>query len=117
MKTIIKWVILFSLANITQATENIHQNKIQSTVRVICATSANKISSGSGFVINPRHIATNWHVVECTSKGGKAIILLTKDEAYQVEKIVWKSKIKDLAILKLDKPLLSLRGSASLPLS
>ena len=104
MKTILKYLSFSFFLNIcltVQAEENLYQNEMQqSTVKIICLNN-NKGSSGSAFVINPFYLVSNWHVVNCTDKGGKAAVILSQDNIIEVEKVIWKSTIKDLAILKL----------------
>ena len=89
-----------ALAGPAGADSSLSEKLQQSTVRLLCATKAGA-GTGSGFVVGRgNHIVTNWHVLSCTAKGGKAGMLRAADDAV-AGAVVWHSEEKDLAILKL----------------
>ena len=61
------------------------------------------MSTGTGVIVNDLgYVATNHHVIS----GYKTLHIAAygKDELINVEKVIWKSKEKDLAILKMVEP-------------
>ncbi len=79
------------------------KHALQSTVRVLCKTKSYQM--GSGFVVgHSDHIVTNWHVVACTEKQGEVSVLL-HDGSQFTASVLMKQAHKDLAILKLARPL------------
>ena len=95
------------LAAIPAGAADVTERMEASTVRILCESSAGT-STGSGFVVGKgRHVATNWHVVSCVSKGGQTGLLLGPRQVVPA-RVVWKSEAKDLAIIefssRLDRP-------------
>jgi hypothetical protein len=76
------------------------------TVRVLCRSANGLEGAGSGFTLDSgTHIATNWHVVSCVDQGGKVSVLLAAEPPQLVEaKVREHDPVKDLAVLKLDRP-------------
>lgn len=74
-------------------------------VRLMCFGDNGKIATGSGFVVGGGdYVVSNWHVVACTTTGGRAGILL---DARRLDVVAVEVKAhdarKDLAILRLDR--------------
>lgn len=79
---------------------------MRSTVRIFCIEKKD-ISTGTGFVVGDQgnqHIVSNWHVVSCSSQGGKAVVFLGRGKPIPLE-VVWSSEVKDMAVLKPQQPL------------
>ncbi len=71
----------------------------QGTVLVVCGTQK-ALGAGSGFIVGEGSYAvTNEHVVNC---GGKLMVLVGEEPV--PAELVWSSKVKDLAVLKLQHP-------------
>ena len=84
----------------------------ESTVRIFCrmeTASEFGLGTGSGFVIGPNRVVTNYHVVAgCDGgQGGAAtqINVGNTPSKVPVARIVWKSETLDLAILETVQPL------------
>jgi len=84
------------------------------TVRVVCLAAGGdtaKSGSGSGFVVGrggggSAHVATNWHVVDCTATGGRVAVLLGQGAANIVEaRVQAHDAERDLAVLQTQRPL------------
>lgn len=67
-----------------------------STVRVLGKTSDGKVGSGSGFVISPGYVVTNWHVVALPN-----LIVSIGDGQGVSAQVADADAQKDIAILKL----------------
>ena len=77
---------------------------MESTLRIVCAM-PDGAGNGTGFVIGDgRHLATNWHVVNCVESGGVAAAI-PPDGPPVPCRVVWKSETPDLAILEASRPL------------
>ena len=62
--------------------------------------------TGTGFFVSPDHIVTNWHVCCMLPEGVQKKVVLagrSKEELAPVE-VLWSSQTKDLAVLRLQKP-------------
>lgn len=87
------------------------------TVRILCVTPGSRPGElsgghGTGFVVGQgrgrsRYVATNWHVVECTSEtSGRAAVLLGQDAADVVDaRVVVHDEHRDIAVLETSRPL------------
>ena len=76
----------------------------QQTVQLVCIVSNTDGATGSGFLINAgRNVISNFHVVECVTRGGKAFVITPQQKRVDLT-LVLHSDQKDLAILKLSKP-------------
>lgn len=75
----------------------------QSTVRVFCE-SPTGFSTGSGFVVEARHVATNHHVIDCVSEGGRALVAISQYDMRPAQ-VIWQTEDDDLALLRLDSAL------------
>lgn len=75
----------------------------QSTVRVFCE-SPTGFSTGSGFVVEARHVATNHHVIDCVSEGGRALVAISQYDMRPAQ-VIWQTEEDDLALLRLDSAL------------
>jgi hypothetical protein len=85
------------------AIASVEETMTASTVRVLCQ-SGGETGTGSGFLIGKSdHVVTNWHVVACTETGGTVALLDTTTIRAEIR---WHSEDKDLAILKLERPML-----------
>ena len=82
----------------------------ESVVRVLVVGSEEEVFSGSGFVVSPGQVVTNWHVVE----HGKKHYVASKQEPDPVPAyVLWAESGLDLAILDvagLDLPAAVLSG-------
>lgn len=72
------------------------------TVRVLCRGPGGSI--GTGIVVGPaggasRYIVTNWHVVQCTERGGLSGLFLGKDNTVDTT-VRAKDAVLDLAVLE-----------------
>lgn len=76
------------------------EQMLDSTVRVFCEGPWG-LSTGSGFVVGPNHVATNHHVIDC---GGQVTVALNLDEAMYAQ-VVWQNQGSDLAVLEVSERL------------
>ncbi|MBN8734204.1 MAG: trypsin-like peptidase domain-containing protein [Acidobacteria bacterium] len=70
------------------------------------ADGATGSSTGTGFFVTTTHIVTNWHVC-CMLPDGvtkKVVLAGRAKEDLQPATVLWSSQTKDLAVLRLDKP-------------
>jgi hypothetical protein len=90
------------------------------TVRVICLSADEELASGSGFVVGRgSHVVTNWHVVDCTERGGQARVWLGTRQRDVLDGTVRDhDSAKDLALLRLvqtvDRPEVRFATAATL---
>lgn len=86
--------------------EDITQRMHGTAVRILCILSEDELGTGSGLVVDAgRHVVTNWHVVDCTAEGGQAVVLLQVEPEETVRaEVVEHHAIKDLAVLRLERP-------------
>jgi Trypsin-like peptidase domain/FHA domain len=74
------------------------------TVQLVCLVNRDDGATGSGFLIDAgKHVVSNYHVVECVSRGGKAFVITPQRKKVDLT-LVSHSGEKDLAILKLASP-------------
>ncbi|HYE57496.1 MAG TPA: trypsin-like peptidase domain-containing protein [Rhodothermales bacterium] len=71
----------------------------RSTVRVFCVTPFG-LEGGSGFVVAPGVVATNYHVVRCAGEGGSSEVGLGPDRLVAAS-VMWSSPERDLALLRV----------------
>jgi hypothetical protein len=69
-----------------------------STVRVLGKTSSGQTASGSGFVIAPGYVVTNWHVV---SEMSEPVVVFGNRQGMRAQ-VADADQQKDIAILKLE---------------
>lgn len=94
---------LTSVPAFAQLSEKDTEQLEESVVRIL-AVSSRGVSTGSAVVVNrDGYIATNFHVIE--GAGDIRVADIKNNDLVEIESIAWSSKGKDLAILKLAKPL------------
>ncbi len=92
-----RWFTLLAIALRLAAEPPMAQMK-SSTVLVLLEK-----SSGSGFWIGERLVATNWHV--CCMRGESQIWVMNENRLTSEAKVRWFNKDKDLAVLEVQKAL------------
>ncbi|MBF0320396.1 MAG: trypsin-like peptidase domain-containing protein [Nitrospirae bacterium] len=76
-----------------------------STVRIIDFYNGKIVATGSGFVIGGGYyVVTNWHVVECIKDGCVPSVAVGFEDIREA-RIVHRSEVKDIAILKVESKL------------
>ena len=86
--------------------QEIHKIAKDSTVHLFLLNADRSVhSTGSGFFVAPKHIATNYHVIEDMLTGQPKLVggvkLVGKEEIYAIEDVVDFDKENDLAIVKV----------------
>jgi len=107
MKKIISVIILVLMIKFVEAKEarDIYYNASSSVVTVRIYNDNNKIiSTGSGFYVRPRLIATNFHVIKNILKNNQRgdIKFVDNNNSYNLEVVIYDKK-SDLALLRVDK--------------
>jgi hypothetical protein len=99
MKILITLFIIFFSSNIFASTEVV--NKVFPATVLITAEDKNgqPQSLGSGFLVAPNIIATNFHVIENSYSG--YVKFINKKEIYEIEGVVGYNENYDLALIKI----------------
>lgn len=91
--------------------------RVQWAIRQDSTGKMRAYASGSGFVIAPEYIVTNFHVVNLASRkvpDGYSLVMLIPDGSWKTlrkTEVVWRSKALDLAVVKvpgLHRPVVTL---------
>ena len=98
LTSLITFVIIFS-SQVFASTDVV--NKVFPATVLITAEDKNgqPQSLGSGFLIAPNIIATNFHVIENSYSG--YVKFVNKDEIYEIEGVVGYDSVYDLALIKI----------------
>ena len=99
MRILTALFVLFFSSNIISSTDVV--NKVFPATVLITAEDKNgqPQSLGSGFLVAPNIIATNFHVIENSYSG--YVKFVNKDEIYEIEGVVGYSSEHDLALIKI----------------
>ena len=99
MKKLLIIIFLLSSSNIFASTDVV--NKVFPATVLITAEDKNgqPQSLGSGFLITPNIIATNFHVIENSYSG--YVKFVNKDEIYEIDGVVGYDSSYDLALIKI----------------
>ena len=94
--------LLITVETLALESEQIAEIALASTVHLtFSASDPDKVgSTGSGFFVTEKLIATNYHVIEDQSKGSARLV--GKSISYQIKGVIGINKRHDLAILKVD---------------
>ena len=116
--TLATFALIFALwSNVTaQTARDVAREAFPSVVMIVAPQAKGKtVSLGSGFVVRPGVVATNYHVI----KGSASLYvkLIRQDQSYAVAKPLSVDPNRDLALLivnELDAPALSLADGSEL---
>lgn len=90
---------MFGISNVLASTDVV--NKVFPSTVLIAAEDKNAQpqSLGSGFLVSPNIVATNYHVIENSYSG--YVKLVNQDTLYEIEGVVGYDVQKDLALIKI----------------
>lgn len=93
--------LLSTFSHLALAENGLNEMIKRQTVQLVCLVNRDDGATGSGFLIDAgKHVVSNYHVVECVSRGGKAFVITPQQKKVDLT-LVSHSDQKDLAILKL----------------
>ena len=99
-KIIISIILLLSITSSVMASTDVVNKVFPAMVLIVMEDkNGNEKSIGSGFLVSPNVIATNFHVIENAYSGH--VKLVNKDEVYEIDGVVGYSAKYDLALIKI----------------
>ena len=90
--------VFFEFGSLRAQNEAVTDRTEASTIRVLGKTSSGQTGSGSGFVIAPGYVVTNWHVV---SEMAEPVVVFGNRQGMHAQ-VADADQEKDIAILKLE---------------